>query len=105
MKRSRRSPPSIDAKPQSWKCAISGESAARRPHTFSVFRTPQSRARCVWPRHGCDGICWVTAKRRNVDPERWARVEELFVKAADLAEDDRAEFLSQACAGNESLRQ
>src|SRR4051794_18419126 len=102
MKHSRLSPALTNGKQESWKCAISAASAARRPHTFSVFRTPPSHARCVWPRHGCGGICWAGARRTNVDPKQWAQVEALFLEAADLAGTDRATFLSQACA-NESV--
>ena len=36
--------------------------------------------------------------------DRWQRIEDLFHRAADLPADDRAAFLSTACAGDAKLR-
>jgi eukaryotic-like serine/threonine-protein kinase len=37
-------------------------------------------------------------------PERWQRVEQLLQSALKLEENYRADFLKQACAGDEVLR-
>ena len=37
-------------------------------------------------------------------PERWQRIEELYHAALELGESERAEFLAQACGGDEALR-
>ena len=39
-----------------------------------------------------------------LDPERWARVESLFHEAAELEENQRAEFLARACGEDHELR-
>jgi serine/threonine protein kinase/tetratricopeptide (TPR) repeat protein len=39
-----------------------------------------------------------------MNPERMKQLEELYMKASSLAEGQRADFLVQACAGNDSLR-
>ena len=38
-----------------------------------------------------------------MDPARWDRVQELFHSAADLAANERDQFLEQACAGDPAL--
>jgi serine/threonine protein kinase/class 3 adenylate cyclase/tetratricopeptide (TPR) repeat protein len=40
----------------------------------------------------------------SAETEKWRRVEELYDAALDLAVDERAAFLDQACAGDEELR-
>ena len=35
---------------------------------------------------------------------QWQQVNSLFLRALDLAPGERAEFLAQACAGDETLR-
>lgn len=40
----------------------------------------------------------------DLNPQRWARVEELFDKAAELPAGDRAAFLHDACKGDSKLR-
>ena len=37
-------------------------------------------------------------------PERWQRVEQLLHSALKLEENHRADFLKQACDGDEALR-
>src|SRR5438876_869797 len=37
-------------------------------------------------------------------PERWQQLDRLFHSALELKPTERAHFLSEACAGNESLR-
>src|SRR5690242_10781264 len=39
-----------------------------------------------------------------MDPDRHARVKQLFLEACDLATSKRAEFLASACAGDSALR-
>jgi serine/threonine protein kinase len=39
-----------------------------------------------------------------VSDARWQRIEEVFHRAADLAQPQRAEFLSSACTGDDELR-
>lgn len=39
-----------------------------------------------------------------MNEERWARIEDLFQRAADLAPDQRPAFLASVCAGDEDLR-
>jgi hypothetical protein len=39
-----------------------------------------------------------------MDPDRWQRIEVLFEAAQALAADERAVFLIEACAGDDSLR-
>jgi eukaryotic-like serine/threonine-protein kinase len=39
-----------------------------------------------------------------MNPERWRRIEELYHTALVRAEGERAAFLAQACAGDESLK-
>ena len=39
-----------------------------------------------------------------MEPERWRRIEDLYHEAVELDETHRAEFLSQACKGDEDLR-
>jgi eukaryotic-like serine/threonine-protein kinase len=39
-----------------------------------------------------------------MEPERWRQIEEIFHSALQVEEDKRANFLEQACAGDESLR-
>src|SRR5215813_12537112 len=36
-------------------------------------------------------------------PERWARIQEIFLRAAELHGDERARFLETECAGDPSL--
>ncbi|HEX8560424.1 MAG TPA: protein kinase [Pyrinomonadaceae bacterium] len=38
-------------------------------------------------------------------PERWRQIEELFQTAVDLPPDERPRFVSQACAGDDTLRE
>jgi serine/threonine-protein kinase len=38
-------------------------------------------------------------------PERWQQVEQLVHSALKLEENHRADFLKQACGGDEALRQ
>ena len=38
-------------------------------------------------------------------PEQWSRVKELFNAALELSPEKRAEFLAEACAGEESVRE
>lgn len=40
----------------------------------------------------------------QADPERWSRVKAILDDALELRPDERAAFLDQACAGDESLR-
>jgi serine/threonine protein kinase/Tol biopolymer transport system component len=40
-----------------------------------------------------------------ITPERWHRVKELFHAALERAPEERASFLSQACAGDEAMRE
>ena len=40
-----------------------------------------------------------------MEPERWRRIEKLYHSALEVAEDQRATFLQQACAGDDALRQ
>jgi len=40
-----------------------------------------------------------------MEPERWRRIEELCHSALQVAEDERATFLKQACAGDDTLRE
>src|SRR5262249_35032745 len=37
-------------------------------------------------------------------PERWQQVEQIFQTALDLPEPQRASYLSEVCAGDETLR-
>jgi len=46
----------------------------------------------------------VSTRTVDLDPARWARVEQLFEQAAALAADERAAFLDQACADDPELR-
>jgi eukaryotic-like serine/threonine-protein kinase len=39
------------------------------------------------------------------NPELWARVKSVFLDALDLPEDERAEFLTRACAADPRMRQ
>ena len=39
-----------------------------------------------------------------MDADRWERVQELFLAAAELAGADRATMLGAACAGDDELR-
>jgi hypothetical protein len=41
---------------------------------------------------------------REMDADRWQRIDELFQAAIARAADERAGFLAEACAGDESLR-
>src|SRR5215813_13244790 len=41
---------------------------------------------------------------RNMTPEQWNRIKELFASARERAADERPAFLEQACAGDELLR-
>lgn len=36
--------------------------------------------------------------------KRWQRIEDIFHRAAELAPEARSAFLSEVCAGDESLR-
>lgn len=40
----------------------------------------------------------------RVDPERWRRLQELFHRAVDLGERERAAFVAAECAGDAELR-
>ncbi len=42
--------------------------------------------------------------RSSEDPERHARIKELFFQAIELSEDDRSRFLDEACGGDAELR-
>jgi serine/threonine-protein kinase len=37
-------------------------------------------------------------------PERWQKIDQLFHLTLERAPDERAAFLDEACAGDESLR-
>jgi serine/threonine protein kinase/tetratricopeptide (TPR) repeat protein len=39
-----------------------------------------------------------------MEPERWSQIERLYHEALELDKDERAAFLTRACAGDESLR-
>ncbi len=39
-----------------------------------------------------------------MEPERWRRIEQLYHSALKVEESERAAFLEENCAGNESLR-
>ena len=39
-----------------------------------------------------------------MNPERMRQIEELYIKASALAQEQRGEFLAKACAGDNSLR-
>jgi eukaryotic-like serine/threonine-protein kinase len=39
-----------------------------------------------------------------MDPERWAKIDRLFDEAIDRSPESRADFLADACAGDEELR-
>lgn len=41
----------------------------------------------------------------DLNPQRWARVEELFDEAAELPADERPAFLNAACKGDSALRE
>jgi len=40
-----------------------------------------------------------------MNPERWREVERLYHEARKCSDDERALFLEESCAGDESLRQ
>jgi Tol biopolymer transport system component/predicted Ser/Thr protein kinase len=40
-----------------------------------------------------------------MEPERWRRIEDLYHSALEVAEDQRATFVKQACAGDDALRE
>ncbi len=40
----------------------------------------------------------------DLDPQRWRRLEELFIAATELAPAERDAFLAEACAGDDELR-
>src|SRR5262249_54097740 len=42
--------------------------------------------------------------RNQPASERWRRIEDLYHRALERAENQRAEFLEQACGGDEGLR-
>ena len=46
-----------------------------------------------------------SGERLSVEPERWQKVKELMLSAAELAPSDRSTFLNEACGSDESLRQ
>jgi serine/threonine protein kinase len=40
-----------------------------------------------------------------MDPERWRQIEQLYIAAVEKKPDERAAFLDQACAGDNSVRE
>lgn len=46
----------------------------------------------------------MNSKTIDMEPTRWARIQELFDRALQLPADDRQAFLNDSCAGDEDLR-
>ncbi len=44
------------------------------------------------------------ADRKSMNPDRMRKIEKLYLRAAAIAEGQRADFLAKACAGDDSLR-
>ena len=40
-----------------------------------------------------------------MDPERWRQIEQLYIAAVEKKPEERAAFLDQACAGDNSIRE
>ena len=74
-------------------CILAGR-ACRPTRALTLLR---DRGRPRWA-----FACFTTAK--PMTPERWQRVEELFHSALKLEESYRADFLGNACGGDEVLR-
>src|SRR5262245_62144037 len=101
MKRSWRSPNSMSARAMWERCASSAVSAWGKPARPSTFRSRRFTATGDWPGRGC---CEGCAEGRRMNPERWKRIERLYLAALKLGPDARWAFLDQACAGDKELR-
>src|SRR6516225_641393 len=49
-------------------------------------------------------FCVTSARQDMMEPERWQEIERLYHLALGHEESRRAEFLEQACGGDEALR-
>src|SRR5262245_697158 len=58
-----------------------------------------------WPRSGCIGNSARRSLMRDVmNPDRWRQVEQLYHSALECEVNQRAAFLAEACADDDSLR-
>src|ERR1051326_4967399 len=95
------SPPSMRARAASSNCGISAECRWRKWPKRCAFRRLPSPAIGEWRKSGC-AARWVPA--RNMQPERWSRIDEIFQAALDSAPSDRPALPHAACSGGRNAR-
>src|SRR5262245_35682858 len=94
-------PTSTRAKAKSWSCVISGGSPLRRLPTCSQCRRSPSSASGSRPRPGSSASSTSGTAMR---PERWRQIDTILGAALEREPGQRDAFLSEACAGDATLR-